>query len=78
MIVGNDHGREIENVLKNCAALAWGGSLGCPRQPIWVVAAAASGQGGEEFVVQTYCSDSSFDVVDVCSVMTGFFPVMFN
>ena len=74
----NDHDWEIENVLKNGAALAWEGSLECPKQPIWVVAAAASGQGGEEFVVQTYCSDSSFDSVDVCSVMTGFSPVMFD
>lgn len=29
-------------------------------------------------MVQTYCSDSSFDIVDVYSVMTGFFPVMFD
>ena len=68
----NDHDWEIENVLKKGGALAWEGSLECPKQPMWVVAAAASGQGGEEFVVQTYCSDSSFDIVDVCSVMTGF------
>ena len=74
----NDHDWEIENVLKKGAGLAWEGSLECPKQPIWVVAAAASGQGGEEFVVQTYFSDSSFDIVDVCSVMTGFFPVMFD
>ena len=71
--MGNDHGREIENVLKNGAALALEGSLECPKQPIWVVAAAASGQGGEELAVQTYCSDSSFEIVDECSVMTSFF-----
>lgn len=76
--MGNDHDWEIENVLKNDSALTWEGSLECPKQLIWVVAAAASGQGGEEFVVQTYCSDSSFGIFDVCSVMTGFFPVMFD
>ena len=76
--MGNDHDWEIENVLRTAAVLVWGGSLECPKQPIGVVAAAASGQGGEEFVVQTYCSDSSFDVVDVCLVMTGFSPVMFD
>lgn len=41
--MGNDHDWEIESVLKNCAALAWEGSLECPRQPTWVVAVAASG-----------------------------------
>ena len=76
--MGNDHDREIENVLKKGAALAWEGSLEYPRQPTWVVAVAASGQDGEELVVQTYCNDSSLDIVDVCSVMTGFFPVMFD
>ena len=51
--MGNDHDRETENVLKNGVALAWEGSLGYPRQPTWVVAVAASGQDGEELVVQT-------------------------
>ena len=73
MIVGNDHDRVIQNVLKKGAALAWEGSLEYPRQPTWVVAVAASGQDGEELVVQTYCSDSSFDIVDVFSVMTACF-----
>ena len=49
--MGNDHDWEIENVLRNAAGLAWEGSLECPKQPIGVVAAAASGQDGEEFVV---------------------------
>lgn len=52
--MGKDHDLEIENVLRNGAVLAWEGSLECPKQPTGVVAAAASGQGGEEFVVQTY------------------------
>ena len=58
VIVGNDHDWEIGNVLRN-AVLAWEGSLGSPKQPLGVVAAVASGQGGEESVVQTYCSDQA-------------------
>ena len=76
--MGNDHDWETESVLKKGAGLAWEGSLERPKQPMWGFAAAASGQGGEGFVVQTYCSDSSFDIVDVCSAMTGFSPVMFD
>ena len=76
--MGNDHDWETESVLKNGSALAWEGSLEHPKQPMLGVAAAASGQGGEGFVVQTYCSGSSFDIVDVCSAMTGFSPVMFH
>ena len=76
--MGNDHDWEIGNVLRNAAVLAWAGSLECPKQPLGAVAAVASGQGAEESVVPTYCSDSSFDVVDVCSVMTGFSPVIFD
>ena len=78
MILGNDHDREIESVLKNGVGLAWEESWEYPRQPTWVVAVAASGQDGEELVVQTYCNDSSFDVGEVYIVMTGFFPVMFD
>ena len=41
--MGNDHDREIENVLKNGVALAWEGFLEYPTQLTWVVAVAASG-----------------------------------